>query len=107
MAATRIVAYFNLKPGIAVSDYEDWAAKVDLPTVNALPSIENFEVLRTTAKLGGGNPDYQYIEILDINDMEQFRSDVATEQMQSIASAFRQMVDVSFLVTEPLKWRAE
>ena len=107
MAATRIVAFFNLKPGTAVTDYEDWAAKVDLPTVNALPSIENFEVLRATSKLGGGNPDYQYIEILDIKDMDQFRNDVSSPQMQSVAGAFRQMVDVSFLVTEPLKWRAE
>jgi hypothetical protein len=107
MAATRIVAFFNLKPDIAVTDYEDWAAKVDLPTVNALPSIENFEVLRATAKLGGGSPEYQYIEILDINDMDQFRSDVSSPQMQSVAGAFRGMVDVSFLVTEPLKWRAE
>ena len=104
MAATRIVAFFNLKSGIKVEDYEAWASAKDLPTVNALPSIAKFEVLRATGKLGGGTPDYQYIEILDVKDMDQFRADVSTPAMQAVAGEFRAMVDVSFLTTEPLAW---
>ncbi len=102
MPSTRIIAFFNLKPDVAVSDYEHWAMTVDVPTVNALPSIEKFEVLRVTDKLGGGTPNYQYIEILDVADMDQFGRDVATPTMQAVASSFRAMVDVSFLKTEPL-----
>ncbi len=104
MAATRIVAFFNLKPGVNVEDYEAWAVATDLPTVNALPSIVGFEVLRATDKLGGGTPEYQYIEILDVSDMDQFGKDVSTPAMQAVAGAFRAMVDVSFIKTEPLAW---
>ena len=33
MAITRIIALFNLKPGVKVADYEAWARAVDLPVV--------------------------------------------------------------------------
>ena len=104
MVASRIVAFFNLKPEISVAEYENWAKSVDLPTVNNLPSIAKFEVLRTTGKLGGGAAEYQYIEILDVKDTDQFARDVATPEMRAVAGEFRRMVDVSFLRTEPLTW---
>ena len=31
---TRIIALFNLKPGISEADYEAWAKAKDIPTVN-------------------------------------------------------------------------
>jgi hypothetical protein len=104
MPNTRLIALFNLKPGIAVADYEAWARAVDLPTVNGLPSIARFEVFRTTAILGSdGKPPYEYIEIIDVSDMGQFGTDVATPLMQKIAGEFQGMADVMFLMTEKLE----
>ena len=34
--STKIVALFNLKPGVSVEDYEAWAKAKDIPTVNGL-----------------------------------------------------------------------
>lgn len=48
----RLIALFNLKPGVVVADHEAWARSTDLPTVNALPSVSSFRVFKTTSKLG-------------------------------------------------------
>lgn len=101
MAETRIIAFFNLKPGVAVADYEAWARSVDLPTVNGLPSISKFEVFRATAVLGSdAPPPYAYFEIIDVADMNQFGQDVATPLMQKIAGDFGGMAEVTFNITE-------
>jgi hypothetical protein len=97
----RIFALFNLKPGVSMDDYLTWARTVDLPTVNALGSIDSFTVFRTTGLLGSDSPPpYGFIEVLDINDMDAFGNDVSTEAMQQVAAAFGAMVDVTFITTE-------
>ncbi len=105
MQTTRLIALFSLKEGVAVADYEAWARAVDLPTVNGLPSIQRFEVFRATALLGSdATPPYQYIEIIDVLDMGQFGTDVATPVMTKIAGEFQGMANVTFVLTEKLDW---
>lgn len=97
----RIFALFNLKPGVSPEAYLDFARTVDLPTVNALPSIDRFELFRTTGQLGSdATPPYAYIEVLDINDMDQFGRDVATPTMEKVAAQFQGMADVIFLTSD-------
>jgi hypothetical protein len=99
----RIFALFNLKPGVSPAAYAEWAKTVDLPTVNALPSIGGFRVFRSTGLLGSdATPPYQYIEVLDVNDMDQFGQDVSSAAMQEVAAAFGGMVEVTFITTEEL-----
>ncbi len=105
MAATRIIALFNLKPGKTAADYEAWARAKDLPTVNALGSIERFEVFRSAGLLmGEGKPPYEYIEIIDVADMDKFGADVSTPTMQTIAAEFGAFADTVFIVSEKLDW---
>lgn len=106
MATTRIVALFNLKPGVKVADYEAWARAVDLPTVNGLPSIRKFEVFKATEVMGSdAKPPYRYVEILDVRDMGQFGQDVASAVMQAVAKDFAGMADVIFLITKKIGWK--
>lgn len=101
--ATRIVALFNLKPGVTVEQYEAWARRVDLPTVNGLKSIDKFEVFRSVGLLGSdAAPPYQYIEIIDVADMGAFGADVGSEMMQKVAGEFQAMADVIFILTDKL-----
>ena len=101
---TRIVALFNLKPGVSAADYEAWAKRVDLPTVNGLKSIENFEVFRSAGLLGSeAKPPYAYIEIIDVADMGQFGAEVATDAMKKVAGEFQEMADdLVFILTDKL-----
>ena len=102
--STKIVALFNLKPGISVADYENWARTKDIPTVNGLKSVDSFAVFRSAGLLGtDAPPPYQYIEIIDVNDMGVFGSEVSTETMQAIAGEFQAMAaDLSFILTDKL-----
>jgi hypothetical protein len=99
----RIIVLFNLKPGVDPATYEAWAKRVDLPIVNALGSITSFEVFKSTSVLGSSaTPPYQYIEIVDVNDMAAFGTDVASSTMQRVAAEFATLADATFIMTEPV-----
>ena len=99
----RIIALFNLKPEISPDEYLAFARTLDLPTVNTLPSVDSFRIFKSTGLLFSEEPSpYSYIEILDINDMDQFGTDAATPQMQEIAAKFQGMADVIFIGTEEI-----
>ena len=100
---TKIVALFNLKPGVSVEAYERFARDTDLPIVNALPSVKKFEVLKSHGLFGGGDSPYQYIEIIDVHSLDALGKDVSTEQIQTIAATFREMAEQPlFIVTSDL-----
>jgi hypothetical protein len=100
---TTIVVLFNLKPGVTVADYEKFARETDLPIVNKLPSVRKFEVLKASGLLTGAASPYQYVELIQLNSLEQLGKDVGTETMQKVASTFRSMADAPlFIVTENL-----
>ena len=91
---TRIVVLFNLKERVDQAVYEGWARSADLPTVRALPSVGRFTVHPVSALLGSDvPPPYQYVEIIDIADMDRFGADIASETMQRIAGEFQSFAD--------------
>lgn len=91
---SRIVVLFNLKNGVSRDDYERWARTTDLPTVNALASVNRFDVLRSAGLLlGEGTPPYEYIEIIDVGDMDLFGSEVSTAAMQAVAAEFQRFAE--------------
>ncbi len=96
---TKIVVLFNLKDGADANAYENWAKQTDIPSVNALPSIANFEVFKTTGLLGGGESPYQYIEILDVADMNGLGADISSETMQKVAAEFQEFADNPIFIT--------
>ena len=100
----RIVVLFNLKPGVDVSEYEEWARSTDLPTVSDLPSVDGFTVHKAAGLLGKEDASpYAYIEIIDVNDMATFGADVATETMRKVAGEFQSFADAPlFILTDPL-----
>ena len=100
----HIFAVFNLKPGVSPEAYENWAKSADLPTVNALASSDSFRVFRSTGLFGSdASPPFGYIEVLEVNDMDQFLADIAQPAMGEIAAAFGGMVEVQFVLTEEVK----
>jgi hypothetical protein len=101
---TRIVVLFNLKEGVDATEYEQWAKDTDLPTVNALPSIRSFTAHKSQGLLTGEpQAPYQYIEVIDVEDMGQFGADVSTDAMQKVAAAFQSFADQPlFILTEDL-----
>lgn len=101
---TTIVVLFNLRTDADVAAYEAWARATDLPAVNGLGSVDAFRVQRATGMLGSdAAPPYQYVELIEVNDMQAFGADVASETVQRIAGEFQQFADSpQFIVTEAL-----
>ena len=99
-----IVVLFNLKADVAADAYENWAKNTDIPTVNRLGSVHSFSVLRTTGLLGSdAAAPYQYVELLDVGDMEKLGEDVSSETMQRVAAEFGEFADnPQFMLTEPI-----
>ena len=101
---TRIVVLFNLKDADSARQYEAWAKSTDLPIVNGLKSVDNFTVHRATALLGSDDaPPYEYVEIIDVNDMTVFGEEVSTETMRKVAGEFQAFADAPvFMLTDSL-----
>ncbi len=101
---TRIVVLFNLKDADSVQGYEAWARSTDLPIVNGLKSVDQFAVHRVTGLLGRDDPPpYQYVEIIDVNDMAIFGEEVSTDTMRKVAGEFQSFADSPvFMLTDSL-----
>lgn len=100
----KIIVLFNLKPGVSITEYEDWARNRDLPAVNALPSVSSFTVHKATGLFGSdGTPPYSHIEIIDITAMDPFIADISTPEFQAMAAPFQDYADnPQFILTEDL-----
>lgn len=100
----RIVVLFNLKEGVDRSAYETWAKEADIPGVNALNSVDQFTVHRANGLFGSdASSPYDYVEIIDIESVDGFVSDVSTEAFQAVAAPFQDFADnPQFIMTEDL-----
>lgn len=84
-----LIVLFNLKEGASASEYEAWANRKDVPTVKSLSSVDDFKVFRSSGILGtNATAPYQYVEIIEVNDMNQLGIDISSEKMQVIAAEF-------------------
>jgi len=50
-----VIVLFNLKSTTDVGEYESWARVTDLPTVNALSSVNKFTVLKGMDTFSGAH----------------------------------------------------
>lgn len=101
---TTIVVLFNLKPGVDEAVYQKWARETDMPAAGGLPSVDRFDVLKAEGLLmSEATPPYAYVEIIDVNDMEQFGKDVSADVMQNVAAEFQSFADnPMFILTSKL-----
>ena len=97
-----LIVLFNLRESVSASEYEAWAKSKDVPTVKGLSSIDDFRVFRSSGILGTDvAAPYQYIEIIEVSDMNQFGIDVSSEKMQAIAAEFGTFADnPTFILSE-------
>ena len=93
---------FKLKPGVDRGDYERWAVDRDAPVVRALETIDSFTVHRISGAIAGTAP-YDYVEVIEVNDMDAFGSEVTGEPMNTVAGEFQDYAESPvFMVSEPL-----
>ena len=103
--SAKLLALFNLKTGADKAKYLEWAKSVDLPTVNGLKSVDNFQVFSIQGLLGSDEKaPYEYYEFIDINQMDEFLGEVSTDAMQKVAAQFQTFTDdVIFMLSDEVK----
>ena len=91
---STLIVLFNLKNEAKTEDYEAWAQSTDLPVVRGLSSVDSFEVYRSQGLFGSdAAAPYQYVEVIEINDLDTFGGEVSSETMQRVASEFQGFAD--------------
>jgi len=100
MSAT-IIVLFNLRPETSASDYEAWANSTDLPIVRGLSSVDSFDVFKSQSLLGSDKaPPFEYIEVIQVNDMDVFGGETSTDVMGKVAKEFQNLADnPTFIMT--------
>ncbi len=101
----RIIVLFDLKKGVSIAEYEEWAKTRDIPGVNALGSVTGFTIHKATGVFGddAATPPHQYFEIIDIDTMDGFVADISTDEFQAAAAPFQDYADNPvFVLTEDL-----
>lgn len=98
----KVIVLFNLKSEASREDYEAWARDRDVPTVTGFGSVDDFRVFRTTGLLGSTEPaPYQYVELIEVNDMDAFQQDVGSAVMQEVGAEFQGFAEsITFMLAE-------
>ena len=102
---TTIVVLFNLKSGVDRDEYETWARSVDIPSVRRLEGCGGFDVLRSEQLLDGSSGvPYAYVELIHVEDMDDFMGAVGEPGAQAVAAQFREFAEgATFMVTESIE----
>ena len=55
--------------------YEAWVRETDVPTARGLPGVQNYRGVRLEGPVmdGVGRPSYDYIEIIEVSDLETYQ----------------------------------
>ena len=95
-----LVVLFNLKAGVDPAQYEAWAKSTDMPSVRGLKSIGGFDVFKLNEVFrSGGKPPYDYVELIEVTDMDQFGADAGTDKMKAVAVQFREFADSPIFIS--------
>lgn len=102
----RIFVLSALKPAAGADAYEHWARDRDIPHGLRLPSVDAFEIFRVVSTLKGGVSSYDYVEVVDVSDLDRF-VDERKAAMMDIDREFDAWVqDAVYLVSSPIAARS-
>ena len=91
----------NLKEGVAPEEYERWLEERYVPAVLGLPSVDEWLGHRVGGLAGtAGDPPYQYVVAVEINDLEQLGKDMESEQGQTLLGELDRYAEVTQLMAE-------
>jgi len=96
-----MIVLVNLKEGVASDEYERWLEERYVPAILGLPSIDEWRGHRVGGLAGtAGNPPYQYVVAVEINDLEQLDKDMESEQGQTLLGELDRYAEVTQLMAE-------
>lgn len=96
-----MIVLVNLKSDVAPGEYERWLEERYVPAILSLASVDEWLGYRVRGvPESGGNPPYQYVVSVGINDLEQLGRDMESEQVQRLLGELGRYAEVTQLMTE-------
>ena len=74
--STRVFFFNRLNEGVDGADYERWVREVDYPKARAIPAILSYDVVRVDGPLRDSGVPYDYIEVVEVTDLDSYREDL-------------------------------
>jgi hypothetical protein len=71
--AQRVFFLNKLREGIDPADYERFVREIDYPFARRLPTIRSYVVTRLEGLFDGGETPYDYLEVVEITELEAYR----------------------------------
>lgn len=82
-----MLVMFKLKDNVKAEDYERWAKDVNAPASRSLSSVDDWRLHRVDGLVGSSEkPPFDYVEMVQFNDLEKLFEDVSSEKMQKVAA---------------------
>jgi hypothetical protein len=100
-AVPTMIVLVNLKEDVAPQEYEHWLQERYVPAILDLASVDEWRGYRVGGlPESGGEPPYEYVVWVGINDLEQLGKDMESEQVQRLLGELGRYAEVTQLMTE-------
>ena len=98
----------TLKPGVNPADYERWVREYDYRVARTLPSIISYRAHRITGPITGAEgAGWNYIERIEVRDVEQYQKDLASpagqELIRQLYESYLERPKNIFFWSEPIE----
>jgi REDY-like protein HapK len=96
-----MIVLVNLKEDVAPEEYERWLKERYVPAILDLASVDEWCGYRVGGlPESGGEPPYEYVVSVGINELEQLSKDMESEQVQRLLGELGRYAEVTQLMTE-------
>lgn len=91
---TSVFWFSKLKPGANPEAYERWVRETDYRLAEGIACVEHYRVHRLVGPMEGeGSPPYDYIEVLAVRDLDDYRKALAQDPaIQQILAEIGQFI---------------
>jgi hypothetical protein len=88
--AQRVFFLNKLRDGVDPADYERFVREVDYPFARRLPTIRSYVVTRLEGLFDGGDAPYDYLEVVEITELEAYRKSLDPSADPEVQRFFEQ-----------------
>jgi REDY-like protein HapK len=88
--AHRVFFLNKLREGVDPADYERFVREVDYPFARRLPTIRSYVVSRLEGLFDGGEAPYDYLEVVEITELEAYRKSLDPSADREVQRFFEQ-----------------
>jgi hypothetical protein len=82
--AYRVFFLNKLRDGVDPIDYERWVRDTDYPVARRDPAIQRYEVTRLEGTLDGGSASINYLEVLEVVGIDEYRQALETREFKTL-----------------------